>query len=332
MAKLRIGIVGTGFIAKYHFDGFRNNPEAEVVGMCTHSNQEKLHQMCNQWGIKPYPNFDAMAEDPKVDALVIGSVNHEHFPQIMKAIALGKPTLVEKPVVTDFGHLEQIREQAAKKGVVVFPGHNFVYRKAAQEAKKIAGSGKLGRITYASFISTHTISTEHQRGWRSKLALGTGGALIDSGHHQVYQSLYLRGMPQKIQAFKSRLVLKEMEGEDIAQINLLYPDGSLGCIMQSWTSNFGEGINGIRILGDRGRILITDALYFNGEMVEPDADYANSFVNQARAFTDCVFKGIPPVSDLEDVRNTLKLIFGAYESSEREAVVNTGDIQAIYKP
>ncbi|HEX3047381.1 MAG TPA: Gfo/Idh/MocA family oxidoreductase, partial [Bacillota bacterium] len=173
MAKLRIGLVGTGFIARFHFDGFRKNPEAEVVGMCTHSNQEKLQRMCAEWGIKPYPNFDAMVEDPKVDALMIGSVNHEHFPQIMKAISLGKPTLVEKPVVTDFGHLEQIMNAAVQKGVVVFPGHNFAYRKAVREAKKIVDSGKLGRITYSSFISTHIISTEHQQGWRSKLALGT---------------------------------------------------------------------------------------------------------------------------------------------------------------
>ncbi|HEX3045700.1 MAG TPA: hypothetical protein VHY08_13165 [Bacillota bacterium] len=112
-----------------------------------------------------------------------------------------------------------------------------------------------------------------------------------------------------------------MEGEDVAQINVMYPDESLGCIMQSWASNFGDGVNGIRIVGERGRILVTDALYFNEAMIEPDADYANSFVNQAQAFTDCVFKGVPPVSTLEDVRNTLKIIYGAYESSERETVV-----------
>src|SRR6476620_2196433 len=99
-----------------------------------------------------------MVEDPAIDGLVIGSVNTEHYSQIMQAIELGKPLLVEKPVVTDFGELEEIIRYAAEKNVPVMPAHNFVYRQAVQDAKKILESGKLGTVTYASFISTHTIS------------------------------------------------------------------------------------------------------------------------------------------------------------------------------
>jgi hypothetical protein len=56
---------------------------------------------------------------------------------------------------------------------------------------------------------------------------------MDSGHHVVYQSLFLLGKPFKLQAFKSKIILKQMDGEDTAQINLLYPDDSMSVIMQS---------------------------------------------------------------------------------------------------
>ena len=111
---------------------------------------------------------------------------------------------------------------------------------------------------------------------------------MDSGHHQVYMSLYFMGMPKKLHAFTSNLVLSGMEGEDISQVNLTYLHNTLGCIMQSWTSNFGDGINGIKLMGDKGQILITDALYFNGNKLTDDVDYARSFVHQANAFTDYV--------------------------------------------
>ena len=321
MKKLKIGLAGTGFISKFHYDGFLNNKDAAIVGMCTHSNQEKLHSMCGAWGIKHYGSYTEMAEDPEIDALIIGSVNTEHYQQIMKAIELGKPVLAEKPVVTDFGQLDEIIRYAHQQNVPVMPAHNFVYRKAVQDAKKILESGKLGTVTYASFMSTHTLSDVHTAGWRGKKKLSSGGALMDSGHHQVYMSLYFMGMPKKLQAFKSNLILGGMEGEDIVQVNVAYAQNTLGCIMQSWTSNFGDGINGIKIMGSNGQILITDALYFNGTKLSDDVDYARSFIHQANAFMDYVFKGIKPISTLEDVRNTLRIIFSAYESSKEDIVI-----------
>jgi len=102
MAKIRIGLVGSGSIAPFHFNSFIKNEDAQVLGMCTRQggNLEKLKRMCQEWNIQAYRDFDELVEDPQIDALEIGSVNTEHFSQIMKAIALGKPVLAEKPVVT----------------------------------------------------------------------------------------------------------------------------------------------------------------------------------------------------------------------------------------
>ena len=41
----RIGIVGTGFIAMKHLAAFKAQKKAEIVGMCTYSNMEKLHAL-----------------------------------------------------------------------------------------------------------------------------------------------------------------------------------------------------------------------------------------------------------------------------------------------
>lgn len=320
MNKIRIGIVGTGFIAGWHYQGFLKNPQAQVTGLCSYTRTEKLLNMAKEWNVRPYDNFDAMVEDPEIDALVIGSINPEHFKQVTKTIELGKHVLVEKPVVTDFGQLDEIIKSADEKGTVVFPGHNFVYRGAVQKAKEIVDKGGIGKIVYASFMSSHTISENHSGGWRGKTALSSGGALMDSGHHLTYMSLFFMGMPAKIQAFKSNLVLNTMEGEDIAQVNLLYPNGSIGTIMQSWTSGYADGINGVKLMGNKGSIQITDALYYNNEKLDTDVAYGDSFANQAKAFTESILKGTKPLSDLKDARDTLKLIYGAYSSAENNQV------------
>jgi predicted dehydrogenase len=271
--------------------------------------------------LKPYENFDEMVADPTIDALIIGSINPFHYEQIIKGLNAGKHLLVEKPVVTKIDQVETIEKLSNGKNLVLFPAHNFVYRGAVAKAKEILESGNLGKLIHSSFIVTHTISQAHAIGWRSKKELGTGGTLIDSGHHLVYQTLYLLGIPKLIQAFKSKLVLTNMDCEDLAQINMLYDDGSVCCLMQSWASNFGEGINGIRILGEKGNLIITDALYYNGEKLNTDVDYETSFANQAKAFVAAVSEGKPPVSTLEDVRNALKITFDAYESAEQNKVI-----------
>ena len=331
MAKIKIGIVGMGFIADWHYKSFKINPDAEIVGMTQdfYGDENKINKMkeqlkakCNEWNIKAYHNFDEMVNDPGIDALIIGSVNPYHYDQIKKGFANNKFLLVEKPVVVDLNQIKELKELVSQNNYKLFPGHNFVYRNAVIKAKELIGEGKLGQVMHGSILVTHTISENHQYGWRGKKELSAGGTLMDSGNHVVYQSIYLMGLPAKLQAYTSKLRLKNMDCEDIAQVNLLYPDGSMGFLMQSWTSSFGNDINGIRIFGDKGELIITDALYLNGEKIDSDTGYESTFINQAKAFTDYILHDKQPVSTLDDAENTLKMILAAYESSEKGTVIN----------
>jgi predicted dehydrogenase len=331
MSKLRVGMVGIGFIADWHSNGFKNNPDAAITGMChvpfgdekeKAAEMDRLKKKCAGLGVRAHASFESMVDDPDIDALIIGSINPYHFEQIKSGIAHGKHVMVEKPVVTDFDQLDEIRRLSAEKSVKIFPAHNLVYRGAVRKAKDIIEAGTLGRIIHSSFMTTHTISEAHANGWRADKRLGVGGALIDSGHHLIYQALYLLGRPAKLQGFKSKMVLKKMDCEDTAQVSLLYPDGSMAVIMQSWTSNHAGMINGIRIFGTEGSLAITDGLYLNDGKIDDDVEYAGSFVNQSKAFSDYILRGIPPVSGLEDVRDTLKITFGAYRSADSDAVLD----------
>jgi len=326
MRKVKLGMVGAGFIADWHHSAFASLPDAELAGLCHHdllgdeaqiaAGQAMLKKKCSEWGTVAYPSFDAMIADPSLDALIIGSINPYHFDQIMAGLKAGKHLLVEKPVVTDLEELNKVRELSRSTGRIVFPAHNFVYRGAVRQAKSLLSSGALGQLVYSSFVSSHLIPEAHAKGWRSQRRLSKGGALMDSGHHLVYQMIHLLGMPSALQAFCSKLALKNMECEDTAQVSVQFADGSLGCVMQSWASGMGEGISAIRILGDKGNLIISDALYVNGEKLNDDVQYGDSFVRQARAFVDSIRDGIPPLSTLDDVRNTLRFTFAAYESSD----------------
>jgi predicted dehydrogenase len=329
--KIKIGIVGTGFISDFHFNGFYKNPNAEVVGITRdfygdeksiEKQKSDLLMKSEEFNVKSFENYEEMVSSNSIDALVIGSINPLHYNQIIHAIDFNKPLLVEKPVLTNLDQLREIQQLSKEKDFKIFPGHNFVYRESVQMAKKIIEEGSLGEIIHSSFISTHTIPEKHAFGWRSKQSLSSGGALMDSGHHLVYQSLFLLGTPQKIHGFIGKKVLKNMEGEDLAQLSLIYPNGSMAVIMQSWSTNHSGIVNGINIMGTEGSLSITDGLYFNGEKINIDVEYENSFVNQAQAFTDFIILDKNPISTLDDVENTLGIIYRAYESNKNDIVLN----------
>jgi predicted dehydrogenase len=329
MKKLQIGIVGTGFITDFHFKAFKKNRNATVIGMChtynlTHSKyrerQESLLKKCKEFEIQAYDDFNALVSDPKIDAIIISSINSLHFEQIIAAINNGKHVLADKPVVTDVSQLEVIEKLSEEKGISIFPAHNFVYTDAIQKMKEFIENGSLGQIIHASFISSHTISNDHVLGWRANRELSKGGAMFDSGHHLIYQCLYLLGNPTKISSFKSKTVLKSMDCEDTMQLSVQFGNGAMAVLMQSWATDHSKMINGIRILGTYGSIVLTDALYFNDKKIMKTNDYLESFVRLSKAFTDHILKNVPPLSDLNAVREILEITTRAYEFAETESL------------
>jgi len=328
--KVKIGIIGTGMIFEYHYNAFKKIKNAEVIGACrdfygnneNQNNQKnKFIDFCSKFNLKPYFGFDEIVTDPEIDALIIGSINPFHYEHIMKSLDNKKHVLVEKPVVTEINQIKIIKEKAAIKGLKVFPGHNFVYRKAVITAKKIIDEGKIGNIIYSSFVSTHDLREDHVIGWRKNKQLSKGGALMESGHHLVYQSVFLRGIPKKVHAFKSNVKHSSMEVEDLVLINLLYPDNTIGSIMQSWVSNHGKDIEGVRLLGDKGSLVITDSLYLNGKKINDDVIFENSFCNQANAFIDCLINNKEPLSTIDNVADSLDIIYAAYKSTVKNKTV-----------
>lgn len=317
---LNIGLVDTGFISEYHFNGFAAAPGSKVVGVARTwrdgdraSQETKLNDFAQRHGLKAYASFEEMAASLEIDAVVVSSINPYHYGQIKFALEHGKHVLAEKPVVRTEAELDQLIKLAAAAQRCLVPAHNFAYRGAVLQAKELITSGKLGKIQYGSFTQSFLCGALAAGSWRSKHESAWGGALIDSGTHLVYQTLQLVGKPVAVQALAARNVFA-MDDEDIASAQLQYADGAIVHLMQNWGSSFGDDIEGIRLVGSLGRIKISDALYFNGEKLSGDAGYAESFVNQARAFTACVLAGQAPASTLEDARWTLRIIDGAYES------------------
>ncbi len=319
MERIGIALVGTGWIAERHLKALRQSGSFRVIGAFKGTHRaEELERRCCEWGIRPYRSYKELLESREVEAVAILSPTSLHFEQTMQAIDAGKHVLLEKPAALELSEIDTMQKASRDSGLVVFPAHNFVYRPVVVRARELIGSGKLGTISYASFRTVLYIVAPD--GWRKELKLSGGGALIDSGMHLVYQSLYLMGKPSRLVAFTAKKHYLQMEGEDIAQVSFSYPNEEIGQIMQSWTCG-DRSASEIRVLGDRGSLLITDALYLNREKIEDDWEYERSFFHLAGAFARAVRDGTSPLSDLQDARVSLEIVQKAYQSAQSGKVL-----------
>ena len=87
----RIGIVGTGFIAMKHLAAFKAQKKAEIVGMCTYSNMEKLRAICEEHQIIPFASMDEMLEKGELD--VDGRIDSIVYSQNSTAGKKGEPLI-----------------------------------------------------------------------------------------------------------------------------------------------------------------------------------------------------------------------------------------------
>jgi predicted dehydrogenase len=322
--KIPFALVGAGWIADFYVKALADLDDTFTLVGCSgnpsQAGRERLEKKCAEWGVKAYNSYDEILSDKNIKAVCIFSPTYLHYEQAKQAMEHGKHLLVEKPVALETEQLDELQNLARKKDLVIFPGHNFVYRPVIRKAKEIIASKALGTISYASFRASHFIPHDHAVGWRKDFTKSGGGAMMDSGTHLVYQMLYLLGEPQWLSCIAEKHHYTQMDGEDTCQISLRLSNGIVGQIFQSWSAA-DDSAGEIRIQGDSGVLLITDALYFNGECIETDSSYESSFYHTLKAFGKAVNEHVRPLSDVGAALTTLKLIQAAYSAAANRSII-----------
>ena len=107
--KIRVAIVGLGFGAEF-IPIYQQHPHAELVAICQR-NETKLNQIGDAFGIqKRYTSFEALLQDPEIDAVHINTPIPDHGPQSIQALKAGKHVACTVPMATTVEECRQIVE------------------------------------------------------------------------------------------------------------------------------------------------------------------------------------------------------------------------------
>jgi predicted dehydrogenase len=92
---------------------------------------------------------DAVIAHPRVDAVIVSTPEGEHAAPVCRALELGKPVLVEKPLALSLGDAEAIVATLQRTGGTLRVGYSRRFKECFLRAKEQLAAGRLGRISGA---------------------------------------------------------------------------------------------------------------------------------------------------------------------------------------
>ena len=274
MRRIGIGIVGCGGIAQSHAAALKElekEGECTVIG-CADLVAEKAQALAQKFEIPNwYADARQLIEHPEVEAITVCTNPPFHVPATLMATALGKHTIVEKPMTMDLAEadraIEATREANVRFGVI------FMRRfwPAAQRARRAIDEGKLGRRlilgdcilkwtrrpSYYGYDPA-TGAREANHAWRGMWAGENGAALVNQAVHALDMFLWLMAPAGQLETVYGKWAnlthTTVIEAEDNAVAALKWANGALGVMSVSISTDPQLGAR-ITVTGDNGATL-----------------------------------------------------------------------------
>lgn len=151
--KMRIGFIGTGWIADAHIKAYLAQPDVELVAGCdlVPGKAAAFFAKHGVEGVKTdYANDEEMLADKSLnlDAVSICTYNRQHAPCAIHALNAGLNVLLEKPFTVTTEEAVEVMRAEKKSGKVLSIGFQPRLDANMQMIKKIVQSGELGKIYY----------------------------------------------------------------------------------------------------------------------------------------------------------------------------------------
>ena len=150
--KLRVGIIGTGWIAEAHIASYLKQPDIEIVAGAdiVPGKAEAFFKKFGVEGVKCYNSGKEMVSDKslKLDAVTICTYNRQHAPCAIEALNAGLHVLLEKPFTVTTEEAVEVMKAEKKSGKILSIGFQPRMDENMKLVKRIVQSGVLGKIYY----------------------------------------------------------------------------------------------------------------------------------------------------------------------------------------
>lgn len=191
--KLNIGVIGLGRGLVLTLPALRSHPRIRIAGGYD-LRSDAVDKFAAEFGGIAYRSHAEMLDDPAVEAVYIATPHELHARITCEALEAGKHVLVEKPIgATLEDGIEMVRaSEMAGNVLLIGPSHGF--DRPVQEASKLIGSGRYGRVRMVTALNFTDFMYRPRRPEELDETRG-GGVVYSQATHQIDVVRNLVGQP-----------------------------------------------------------------------------------------------------------------------------------------
>jgi predicted dehydrogenase len=361
-ARLRVGVIGCGSIARAHAVALRLLHDDGVVETVAAADPDPagIDQFAAIAGGSPrrYADGAELIADPEVDAVVVVTPTRFHRALIEAVAAAGKALFTEKPLAPTYADVVEIVRAVTTAAIPTQVGFQSRFQPLFRLADEMVAGGEHGAVMAYTlrddqFWPTGAVVEGHSD-WRSRVGEAGGGALLEHSVHSCDIVSWLFGPVRRVYCTTRHVF--GFEVEDVATLTIEHENGVVGSLTSVFngvqhreerrlemfleqatveiTSDFVIGAPEDSFLIHRAHAEQAERLdveqlrraAFTRDGVDPDRAL---FVYQYfahRSFAAAVAAGRSPVPGIDDALRAHQLVEAAYRSARLGAPVDLADL------
>ena len=323
MEPLRIGVLGAARISEHAIVLPAQLTGTRLVAVAARD-AARAQSFARQHGVERVTSsYEALVEDPEVEAIYNPLANGLHGPWNLRAIAAGKHVLTEKPFASNVAEARTVRDAAEAAGVRVMEAFHYRYHPVMLRMMDLTSEGELGTIVRVEANMEIPAPPLEDPRWSVELA---GGAMMDLGCYSVHVcrtlGAFLGGDPVLMSA-RGREHPGAPGVDEWIEADLGFPSGATGaanCNMAADAVRFS-----LRVIGTLGEARAHNLLAppdddritvaIGGDERVERLGTRTSYTYQLEVFTQWVREGGTIPTDADDAVGNMLMIDAVYEMS-----------------
>jgi predicted dehydrogenase len=329
---LRVAIMGLGSYGTRVAEAMQTCQKAKLVGVIS-GTPSKVKDWQAKFNIPDkncynYENFDAVKNNPDIDAIYVITPNALHKDQVIRVARAGKHAICEKPMAVNAKEGQEMVDACKKANVHLLVGYRMHFEPKTLEIIRMRKEGELGKILFFQGLTGFRIGDPTQ--WRLNKKLAGGGSMMDIGIYSVNGARYMVGEePVWVTAEETKTNTEKFkEGVDeTIQFQLGFPSGAVASCLSTY--NMGN-LDRFFVNGEKGFGELLPATGYGpikgrtnkGELTQPHQTHQTVQMDE---FSDIILAGKQPVVPVDGVEGwkDLKImdaIFAAAKSGKKEEI------------
>jgi myo-inositol 2-dehydrogenase / D-chiro-inositol 1-dehydrogenase len=333
--KINVGVIGAGRIGRVHAENLAYRiPEASLVAI-SDVFVAAAEKLAAELGVVAYKDHRRILDDPAIDAVLICSSTDTHAPFMEEAAQAGKQIFCEKPIALDLAAIDRALDIVREAGVKLQIGFNRRFDPNFRRVHDVVAEGQIGQPHLLR------ITSRDPQPPPIDYVRVSGGIFLDMTIHDFDMARFLMGKEVETVYAAAGVMVDPRIGEagdvDTAVVTLHFAGGSLGVIDNSRQAVYGYDQR-VEVFGSAG-VVTADNNYPNTALIS-DANrvhrdlplnffmerYVESYVNEMRAFVDCVVNDTPPPVTGLDGRIPVVMGYAAKKSAIEGRVVRLTEV------